>query len=234
MINETSLTGQLSNSARRSDRGVRNEEIYAALVRTRNAFNQDPKNAYSLIPAAASLASLRRTAPVPDAFGSWEVARADERGVEYSAPDLSCDDLEELIHAANLAFEGFSKRVILTRRPCLSEPEYHADDAAATIILPLTNAETPFSKRILRPVWAIERPEYKAAITGIRVAYVDEKTISRAPYNQMFIMKGRSWGPGHIPLVHSAPVARDQSSSAAIACAYVVEITSCEAARTTR
>lgn len=234
MIDEKSLSGRASTPARDSGEGLLNQEIFAALVRTRNAFDQDPKNAYSLIPAAASLASLRRTAPVPDAYGTWEVARADEHGVEYLAPQLTCNDLDALIHSANLAFAGFSKRVILTRRPCLLEPEYHADDAAATIILPVANAETPFSKRLLRPVWAIERPEYKAAITGIRVAYVDEKTISRAHYNQVFVMKGRGWAPGHIPLVHSAPVAADQSSSAAVACAYVVEITSSGAGPTTR
>jgi hypothetical protein len=179
-------------------------DLLAALTEAREAFDADPFCNLTRLPARPFLNELRLLI----SKGSEPVAKPNM--LAYPLPNGGAtiepwqQVAEELAHVAKSVFRSMWCRVMFTNRPWLEAPQFHVDEAAATLIVPIENAPTHYSSGLYKLPQGEAARNNKEAMTGMRAASA-EGTIQTSDLDDLVLIKGLGWGSGHYPSVHSPP-----------------------------
>lgn len=179
-------------------------DLLAALTEAREAFDADPFCNLTRVPAGPYLNKLRVlirkqsepvTKPNTLAYPLLDGASTIEPWQQIA---------EELARIAESAFRRMWCRAMFTNRPWLVAPQFHVDEAAATLIVPIENAPTHYSSGLFRLPPGAEARNDTEAMMGMRAASA-EGTIQTSDLDDLVLIKGLGWGRGHHPSVHSPP-----------------------------
>jgi hypothetical protein len=198
-------------------------DVVAALSSSGAAFDAQRDLRCVLMPAKGYLSWLRAVAAEEHPEEEGDRVLIDAADGDIRVPEGGAL-ANELANVLSTAFPGWQRRVILTKRAWLTIPEFHVDEAAATLVFPLENAPTHISCGRYQPLHQTGGAIYSKLHIRTRAASVGSD-IHTTGLTEILMMKGLGWRAGDMPLVHSPPAMIEGTSQPRLkAAAIIVEL----------